>query len=115
MVGAYLQEYSHQACIGIHGASEGEAQKEAVDDGPSLEVGASYLGVEGDVRLGEAVVEAWAAVAGLHLHSEVSCVYATYELWVVSRVVVHHVVSESEKCLEVVVRVVGEDGCWHLE
>ena len=79
MVEAYLQEYSHQACIGIHGASEGEAQKEAVDDGPSLEVGASYLEVVVDVRLGEAVVGAWAAVAGPHLHSEVSCVYATYE------------------------------------
>ena len=115
MVGAYLQEYSHQACIGIHGASEGEAQKEEVDDGPFLEVGASYLVVVVDVRLGEAVVGAWAAVAGPHLHSEVSCVYATYELWVVSRVEVHRVASESEKCLEVVVPVVVEDGCWHLE
>ena len=91
----------------------GEAQKEVVDDGPSLEAGASYLEVVEDVRLGEAVVGAWAA--GLHLHSEVSCVYAKSEWWVVSRVEVHRVVSESEKCLEVVVRVVGEDGCWHLE
>lgn len=124
--GACPQACNHQACMRIRGPSGDQGQREAVDDEPYQEAGASCLVVVEDEILEEAsavgvavVVVAAVAVAAvvvdLHWHLVVTCVYAKSELLVELQEEVHRVASAFGKCLGAEELVGEEVECWHLE